>query len=411
MSFQRTTEVASLTYRNRSSGLAPWGPMTTRRFYDTSSMVSFNHPGWQYDTTGDSGGPWFLSKAYDRHSFGSAKLPTYEGGFTCGMPVGFSDPLADYAIPSNSQLDAKGTTAISRVEPTKSVADVATFIGELRADGLPRLRPDAMRNVTRDAMLVPEHLRPVWMKSSPNAGRIQDRSLRKQGKAAGSDFLNVEFGWMPLVSDLRKMAKAVVNSADIIENYRSHGNGQKMRRRYDFLTQSESWSGKYGNFIPNPDIGRFGTGTITVRRQQDMWFSGAFRYYVPVSGDQMENLAVWRSNAQKLLGVSLSPETVWNVSPWTWLVDWQSNAGDMLHNISAMGRDGLVLQYGYMMCHTLKESSRSADFGTNAGYASVTSTAESKVRRPATPYGFGVDLNSLTARQSAILVALASSRG
>lgn len=406
----RRVQTQSISFRSRSSGLAPWGAMQTARYYADTELVSFNHPGWRSNTSGDSGGVFLVSKTYTDHMFGTAKLPTFEGGFAVGLPVGFQGLIQPYAALSNSQLDAKGTTAISRTEPTASVGDVATFIGELRADGLPRLRPDMMRSITKDAMLIPVSQRPAWMKPSRNAGKVIKRSPKEQGKAAGSDYLNLEFGWKPLVTDLRKMAVAVRDSADIIENYRSHGNGQKMRRRYAFPTQNETVSGTYGNFIPMQDIGRFGQGTIVEHRQQDTWFSGAFRYHVPVSGDQMQNLAVWRSNAQKLLGVSITPETVWNVQPWSWLVDWQTNVGDMLHNISAMGRDGLVLQYGYMMCHTSHEQSRCANFGVNAGYASATSVSYSKVRRPATPYGFGFDWNALSARQSAILAALAIQR-
>lgn len=229
--------------------------------------------------------------------------------------------------------------------------------------------------------------------------------------AAGSDYLNVEFGWLPLVSDLRKMARSVIKSHDIIKNYREHGRGQKVRRGYNFPTLSDSSSAARSDFLPIPASSSIplGQGTVTVRRQQDIWFAGAFRYHVPVADSQMEKFAVWKSNAQKLLGVSLTPETVWNVSPWSWLVDWQSNTGDVLHNISALGRDGLVLQYGYMMTHTLLEGTRSARFGA-AGWASATRRVETKLRTPATPFGFGFDMTALTSRQSAILAALGMSR-
>jgi hypothetical protein len=205
------------------------------------------------------------------------------------------------------------------------------------------------------------------------------------------------------------MARAVTNSHEIIENYRKHGDGRKIRRWYAFPTQSDITTMNAGNFLPQPsEVNSFGQGSITTRRQQDMWFSGAFRYYVPVGDSTMDKLRTYRSNVQKLLGVDVTPETVWNVQPWSWLVDWQTNVGDVLHNISAMGRDGLVLQYGYIMCKSLHETERSANWG--GAFASNVVRTEDKVRRPATPYGFGVDLTSLTARQSAILVALGLSR-
>jgi hypothetical protein len=345
---------------------------------DSYSMVTQGHRGWS-SGSGDAGGPFFLSKTTSNLSPGYTQTRDFRGSFLCGDPAGFIRPFDAFVTPSNSSLDAKGTTAIARTEPTKAQADIATFIGELRSDGLPRLRPDNMQRQV------------------------------KRARAAGSDYLNVEFGWAPLVSDLRKMAHAVKHSHSIIQNYRKHGNGQKIRRRYVFPTEHDTWSGDYGNFIPYPsDVGVFGQGTIAVRRQQDMWFSGAFRYYVPIGDSAAERVAEYASNAQKLLGVDVTPETVWNVSPWSWLVDWQANVGDVLHNISAMGRDGLVMQYGYMMAHSLDEVSKIASYG--GAYASGVITSETKVRRPATPYGFGFDMTQLTAKQSAILVALGLSR-
>lgn len=374
------SKVAELKYRTRSIFTQPFGPTQSVIFNDTAQIVSTGHAGWQRNTDGDSGGPFYLKKDTQLVYPGRYEGPLFSGTFACGTPSGFQYPWTGYTSPSNPQLDAKGTTAIARVEPTKSYADVATFIGELRADGLPRLRPE----VTRAQV--------------------------KRARAAGSDYLNVEFGWRPMVTDLRKMAHAVVNSHEILSNYRSHGRGQKIRRRYAFPTQSESYSGNFSNFLPIPTaVNQFGTGSAFAHRQQDMWFSGAFRYHVPVGDDFMNRLQIYRSDAQKLLGVDLTPEVVWNVSPWSWLVDWQTNTGDVLHNISAMGRDGLVMQYGYMMCTSSFEESRCARFGA-AGYASISSASVIKIRRPATPFGFGVDLTALTARQAAILVALGLSR-
>ena len=376
----QTTKVCELQYRTRSIFTQPFGPTQKIVFNDTSQIVSIGHPGWRQNTEGDSGGPFYLKKDTQLVYPGSYTGPLFTGTFTCGTPSGFNYPWGGYTSPSNPELDAKGTTAISRVEPTKSYADVATFIGELRSDGIPRLRPEVMQVQT------------------------------KRARAAGSDYLNVEFGWRPLVSDIQKMAYAVIHSHEILSNYRSHGSGQKIRRRFAFPTQSESWSGSFSNFLPIPtSVNQLGTGTAFAHRQQDMWFAGAFRYHVPVGDDFMNRLQYYRSSAQKLLGVDITPETVWNVSPWSWLVDWQTNVGDVLHNVSAMGRDGLVLQYGYMMCHTSFEESRSAKFGT-AGFASISTRSQTKLRRPATPFGFGVDIAGLTARQSAILVALGLSR-
>jgi len=370
---------SSVNYRWKTFPGAQWSGEERIDNIDTVEMSTQEHPGW-YRKGGDSGGPFYLKKVIWNQSPGYSSTNVFDGSFFCGKPNGLTLP-SPIESPSDFSLDAKGTTAIARVEPTHSVSDVATFIGELRADGLPRLRPEVMRAQT------------------------------KYARAAGSDYLNVEFGWRPFVTDLRKMARAVIRSHSILSNYRSHGKGQKIRRRYAFPTQSETTSVNATNFLPRPAAVSFnGKGVHAVHRQQDMWFAGAFRYYVPIDDDTFGKVRGYASAAQKLLGASITPETVWNVSPWSWLVDWQTNTGDVLHNISAMGRDGLVMQYGYVMAHTLYEESASADFGKLAGWASYTKKTDTKVRRPATPYGFGVDIAGLTTRQSAILVALGLSK-
>jgi hypothetical protein len=235
------------------------------------------------------------------------------------------------------------------------------------------------------------------------------RAKTLSARNAGSDYLNVVFGWLPFVSDLRKMARAVIKSHEILESYHKHGDRRKIRRRYAFPTQSDIAEDTRGNFLPVPsDVNYFGQGSIITRRQQDMWFSGAYRYYIPTADSTLEKFRSFRSDAQKLFGVDVTPEVVWNVSPWSWLVDWQANVGDVLHNISALGRDGLVMQYGYVMCHNVHEISVSATF--NGVYSSRTTTTDFKVRRPANPYGFGVDWEGLTPKQLAILAALGLSR-
>jgi hypothetical protein len=115
-------------------------------------------------------------------------------------------------------------------------------------------------------------------------------------------------------------------------------------------------------------------------------------------------MAYWQSQANRLLGVKLSPDTVWNLNPWTWAADWFANTGDLMTNVSNMGQDGLVLQYGYMMAS--EEVSTYSVASKNGAVTSRTRLVKRAKRIPASPYGFGVSLSTLTARQLAIITAL-----
>jgi hypothetical protein len=118
--------------------------------------------------------------------------------------------------------------------------------------------------------------------------------------------------------------------------------------------------------------------------------------------------------ADKLFGISLTPEVLWNLAPWSWAVDWFSNTGDVISNLSDWASDGLVLQYGYMMEHTVSSYTYSmSPTGIYRGVPAppVSFVTETKIRRRASPFGFGINLSALSARQNAILVALGLSRG
>jgi len=120
--------------------------------------------------------------------------------------------------------------------------------------------------------------------------------------------------------------------------------------------------------------------------------------------------------AEKLFGLSLSPDTLWQLAPWSWAVDWFANTGDVLHNVSAYANQGLILRYGYIMEHTVVRDTYSCGNPVTNGLwngrpiAPITFVTETKVRRRANPFGFGVSWNALSPFQTSIVAALGISR-
>jgi hypothetical protein len=117
-----------------------------------------------------------------------------------------------------------------------------------------------------------------------------------------------------------------------------------------------------------------------------------------------------------LLGTEITLDTIWQLTPWSWLFDWFGNVGDILTNASYIGSDGLVLRYGYLMNHVKivqkyhMPSGATFRGGAKTGPIYNTLTFESKERTRATPYGFGSSLSSLSEKQWAILGALGLTR-
>lgn len=294
------------------------------------------------------------------------------------------------ATPSSFfQLDALGTTAISRVLPTNPTANATTALGELLLDGLPRFGIDTWKRRTEIA------------------------------KDAGSDYLNYEFGWKPLVGDIRSFARAVKNREKILKRYEAES-GKLLHRRYDYqpiLTESvQEWTGALPvpRLIDALDLPNCSEARLVLRQTTSVkrWMEATFMYTLPPKGSVARDYRL----ADKLLGVQLTPEVVWELTPWSWAMDWVTNTGDIVRNFSAFLMDGLVMPWAYMMEHVkctneyqLTGISYKTYPGSHVFRQSLTS--EVKTRRVATPFGFGLDSDEFTPRQWAILGALTANRG
>jgi hypothetical protein len=121
-----------------------------------------------------------------------------------------------------------------------------------------------------------------------------------------------------------------------------------------------------------------------------------------------------RSRIRAVLRSDIDPETLWNLTPWSWAVDWFSSAGDVIHNLNAWSKYGLVLRYGYVMEHTLNETTYTRRMSTpllvgqypSDSTCSASFCTETKKRYRANPFGFGVSWEGLNPTQISILGAL-----
>lgn len=377
----------TMSWRVRPNALpsTPW-TSKTQTFNTFEKMEGMTHR-LPLNTAADDGGPWKLLRTRDIPTFAvwdkGESFQTFQGQFTVGGITGsYGDGVPFMAnppvAPTDSEVNASGTTAISRVAPTNPAYAGSTFLGETITGGLP---------MVTGAALVKERARRV--------------------RSAGGEYLNVEFGWLPLLRDVQAFARTVQDSHRIISEYRK-GSDTKIRRGYHFPTEETTlWAPR--NFFPSPtDFPFFGSGDYLQSKSYRAWFSGAFRYHIPVPVTTMDKFQDWMSMTDHLLGVKVTPETVWNIAPWSWAADWFANTGDIMTNISNLGKDGLVMQYGYSMMERVLRSESKARF--DGILTKRTQETVHKRRMPATPYGFGVNLSTLSPKQVAIIAALGLSR-
>lgn len=296
---------------------------------------------------------------------------------------------------SNSQMDALGTTAIARVMPTNPVSNMVQSLVELKREGIPSI-----------------------------AGVQAWKGRSNLARSAGSEYLNQQFGWLPLVNDLKDFSHVVANSDELIAQY-DRNSGKRIKRSFTWPMEVTELSRQLdqdvylapalpGNYFaqppgsPNRQVWTYEVSTLR-------WFKGCFMYYIPPYNSNGDNSKRNRQLAYYLFGARLTPELLWNLTPWSWAADWIGNFGDYLHNVSAFQNDGLVMQYGYMMETTIHSTTKTIanvypkTIGGQHSCTSIWSTT-TKSRRAATPYGFGLNVDSFSNRQWAIIGALGISR-
>lgn len=386
-------------------------PPVSSSLKGTQITVSENHPLWNRRIPGkfpgDIGGDFSTTKYYidggkpsivnivggnqvsGKWIYGPAQ---YVGALLPIDPSHSSFRFPELNASSNSRLIALGTEAIAKVKPTNTTASAAVALTELYREGLPKIIGSQLwRSKTQDAL-----------------------------KKGGSEYLNVEFGWKPLVNDIKDAVKAITKSDEILAQY-ERDSGRIVRRKYEFPTEESStttvvktathpfmWATDALLFT-DPNAAPTGRVIMTETSVRKRWFSGAFTYHavLPSNEDNALNNA---RKANKLFGTTVTPDVVWNVTPWSWLADWVTNTGDVISNLSDWATDGLVLRWGYIMEHCI--STKTFTYVGTSPYIgghlprSLTLVNESKRRLRATPFGFGITWEGFSPKQLSILAAL-----
>jgi len=295
-------------------------------------------------------------------------------------------PIHDF-IDHHDSMDEVGAKAVALVKPTNSIADLSTALGELFTEGLPKL-----------------------------PGIVAGQERTRIAKKAGSEYLGIQFGWLPFVGDIKDVARGISDADRIIAQY-VRDSGKLVRRSIEFPVHEAFESETIATHV-RPDFGQITSHLLdslpygdvicdrkTTTREK---FSGGFTYHLPANFGGFDGQSKSALYAKKILGLDLSPDTVWNLTPWSWAADWFSNTGDVISNLSDYAIDGLCLRYGYIQRHIVTSYSY-----RNTGYPDIPPiiyVTEHKLRRRANPFGFGIQWDGLTPRQIAISVALGIKR-
>lgn len=330
--------------------------------------------------------PWAAQLAFKREA------PLYANAF--GVPF---DDMVVY-----------GAAGIKMAMPSVPAISMFQILGEIR-EGLPRIPgstlfdwPLVLKNLRTD----PKRVRYLFAKGAP---------WKKSGvpklNASGSEYLNVVFGIMPT-------AQSIVDLIDIARNYPAlmqtfhddrYGRTRRHRQVRNFTEENTTSSMGY----PFPMVDSYqpkGLYVTTVTKQTRVWVDTAWspRPAVTALDSWLRSLPDWVGT----LGALPNAANLWELVPFSWLVDYFTNAGTILSNLSYGGVNGMGLDYAYAMAE-MTERTQWSWTGSYRGYpihTTMSRVAVTRQRVRATPFGFGLRPEDLTPSQLAILAALGISR-
>lgn len=409
MDKSRSVAAGSATYVKGNYWTDLFGPPTTKTvalYGEHQTIRSVGNPYFLLGkTTMDIGGPFLSHKITIDSNYwegkcsaspyaGQTNNPFYEGRFYASPEAvdllrknrtNLAGEISSFCPTdiSDNSLDSFGATAISRVSPTNPLVDASQTLGELRSGkkGLPSI-PGTLGNI-------------------------------------GDEYLNWVFGIQPSVDDVKGIYESASNAEKLLEQL-ERDSGRLVRRQYRPPIETLPSSTQTIFSAPVQPDGGAGQASYAlngdmkkvVTASKETWFSGGFTYHLPKSG--------WRRKLRELdylYGLQPGADTFYNLISYSWFADWFINLGDVLKNLNAFSLDGLVMPYGYVMCHQVRQVSytfptafRVGGNGWVPAVLSDTITYETKQRRPANPFGFGLTNEDLSSRQLAILAALGISR-
>lgn len=369
------------------------GDVPVQEYFNSSGVndtlnISAGHYGYpRFPYNKDIGGPFWVS--YSRYQNGSVNVgniggrgPYYEyryrGSVYTQVPTA---PLPAY-------LDGTdyGAKAFNRMKPDKPNMNLLNSIYELKD--------------------VP--------------GMIRQRFHGQALHEVGDYYLALKFGWEALLKDVRDFILTTMNAQKRYEQLlRDEGRPVKRRIRLNASTTTNYENTYVGNRLFPGFVSYFyatGGSYVDVSKTNDeVWASARFRYYLPDGPRNIE----WKSKMfAAIFGLKPTPAAVYKAIPWSWLVDWYVNIGDVLSNLDTTLVDRLAADYFYVMRKVETELTQTCSvtyylagtLNTTTVTAIGHSQAGHKTRLKGDPFGFATQQNSLSGVQLSILGALGLSK-
>ena len=257
-------------------------------FYNnTIEYVEDEHPSWD--------GGFFMTQKTKRSGGvinGGDPNPFFQEQFN-NVPISTRNVLPLLSLPGGRPPDAQlASKLLALTNPSRPALDMPSILGEFLSEGLPSLR------VKGDKLL----------------------------KLTGDAYLAGSFGFRPIISDLMTS----MNFLELVDKRLRTLNNLKKNGKLSYTVElySNAKRGYTSGYIAHSPP--YMDGDLSEHASVRTW--GHVKWfpteYFPTADADMKALAV-----RAVLGLYHSFSSFWEVIPWSWLIDYFSNVGDLLSSM------------------------------------------------------------------------------
>lgn len=297
-------------------------------------------------------------------------------GWELVIPV-FSPLAAGTPSPS---LNAMMSDAVNRSAPYTPSVDVVGSLLQLKD----------FKSVPKDLKRAGDSIR------SGKPGEI--------ARSAASGHLAWQFGIAPLISDIQKVLnfqKTVESRMNMLRNMSSPKGASKSVTTYRDQSP-DSYQGR-GYFADH--YGAVAQYDLYFRSTRKSW--GSTRWVIPPNNLPRYGSPEYASLARRLAFSTMPFSTMWELLPWTWIIDWFTNIGDFIGSTN-----NVIGAHATRMCimEYTKTIAVVYPIGDARGFHPLEASLETKKRTPISFTYPEVHLPIITGGQMATLTSLFTQR-
>lgn len=422
-----TTEKVGTFFHWQTGGITPIGSeymtsLTTRRMpiNQVNRRVHGKYP---------PGGNWFAWEAKDYHELREPRVvrrPSYGRAYDGMGKIGWSSPSTwsrmsgGFSAGQIAEIQASeelwGAEGWRRARPAQPDFSLAQSLYELK--DVPGLLKDTVYHFIKRVLR-----KRTWLKFDWTRKRFFDSRKKSYLRRASEWHLAIQFGWLPILSDIIKFRETLLKRDTLLRNLLKHEGRPLKRRRTlgsgDVIppgTSSSTTTTPYNSnmlptFVTQCYASGYGTKTTwTTSTTYKREFVAQFRYWLP-SGPR--DAGYFKKLTRRIFGLRVTPSMIWAIMPWSWLVDYFVDVKSVVDFASSGVEDCLICDWCYIVKSQTEKYSCSSYVAVNVmpsggAYLEAKRTYELtyKTRIHGTYFGFRVKESDLNWRQQSILAAL-----